>query len=1026
MFARNRLALLGALVILFLPAGTLAQANGPEPRAEATPVAAGAANAGLITPDVIRAWNRISQTVLSADGRWFAYALTPNEGDVTVVYRGTARNAPETRVNAGDGGGSIAISDDSKWLGFIVAPPKPPEGARSNRRGAPRGEEEAAADSTAEQPTSNKFVLVNLTTGEKKEFERIRRFSFNGENSTWVAMMGYGTPETPAAGNARGAAARGSNGAGAPGGGASAAAPLLLYHLATGELFNMGVVGDYAFDEDGRWLAYTMETPDRVGNGVQLRDMSTNVARSLESDRLLYSHLAWVDSSRALSVMRGRIDRESNDTIFSIRVFRRISERGAGETLTFEPEAASGFPEGWKLASERAPRYADDMSAVYFGIREVKEKEPVSNGVRAGAPGMGGSIERSVGGARGGTGESADTALPSLILWHHRDPRLQSQQIVQEQLDRTFNYFSAYRFRDRRFMQLADDAVRTVNVLPGDRWAYGTSNDAYQHAASYSGRNYMDVYRFDLRSGERTLLMQKRPSGALTPSPDGRNLLFWGVDGHYWVLDIASGDSVNITQNVPVSFVDVEDDHNNIHPRALPARGWARDGSAVLLYDDWDLWKVPVRTGEPAVNLTGDGREKQIRYQRIYDFSADQAPGGFRFGGGAGNEGIDLSKPLWIGMYGEWTKMEGLARVNPRQPGANVLFFEPARFSVQKARDADTFIYTRQTATEFPNYWVASASFRDSHQITDANPQIRNLAWSSGTRLIEYTTDRGVKLQGALYLPANYEPGTKYPLLVTIYERRSQNLNSFVSPSETRAPDPSQYTNRGYAVLDPDIVYEINDPGMSAVWAVIPAVKAAIATGIVDESKVGLWGHSWGGYQTAFLVTQTNIFRAAVAGAPLTDMVSMYSSVYWNTGGTNQAIFEASQGRFKGNYIENYDAYIRNSPAFHADKVTTPLIILHNEKDGAVDFNQGITYFNTLRQLGKEVILLQYVGENHGLRVEANQKDYATRMAEWFDHFLLGRPAPDWMKNGIPRLEMEEHLRSRRNPATTVTTANDH
>ena len=199
----------------------------------------------------------------------------------------------------------------------------------------------------------------------------------------------------------------------------------------------------------------------------------------------------------------------------------------------------------------------------------------------------------------------------------------------------------------------------------------------------------------------------------------------------------------------------------------------------------------------------------------------------------------------------------------------------------------------------------------------------------------------------------------------------------------------------------------------SAVWCVVPAVKAAIATGIVDSANVGLWGHSWGGYQTAFLVTQTNIFKSAIAGAPLTDMVSMYSSIYWNTGGTNQAIFESSQGRFKGNVADNYEAYIRNSPVFHAKNVKTPLVILHNDKDGAVDFNQGVTYYNTLRQLGKEVIMLEYVGENHGLAKPTNQKDYAVRMREWFDAYLKGAPAPDWMKNGIPRLQMAEHLRLR-------------
>ncbi len=415
----------------------------------------------------------------------------------------------------------------------------------------------------------------------------------------------------------------------------------------------------------------------------------------------------------------------------------------------------------------------------------------------------------------------------------------------------------------------------------------------------------------------------------------------------------------------------------------------------------------------------------------MYDFGRSGAAagggrggGGGRFGGAGDDRGVDLSKPLYFATYGEWTKKEGLSRVDPGQPGAKSVFFEDARFNISKARDADVYAYTRQSFTEYPNYWVFNPGFKDGYRITDVNPQLKDFAWSNGTRLIDYSSDKGDKLQGALYLPANYEPGKKYPLLVTIYEKRSQNKNGFVSPSETRAPDPALFTNRGYAVYDPDIVYKVNDPGMSAVWSVIPAVKAAIATGIVDEKNVGLWGHSWGGYQTAFLVTQTDIFKAAIAGAPLTDMVSMYSSVYWNTGGANQAIFESSQGRFKGNFIDNYDAYIRNSPAFHAKNVKTPLIILHNDKDGAVDFNKSITYFNTLRQLGKEVIMLEYVGENHGLARPVNQKDYAGRMTEWFDFQLKGVSVADWIKNGVPRLKMDEHLRSRRDSTTVRVISN--
>ncbi|MEO7965665.1 MAG: prolyl oligopeptidase family serine peptidase, partial [Gemmatimonadaceae bacterium] len=413
-----------------------------------------------------------------------------------------------------------------------------------------------------------------------------------------------------------------------------------------------------------------------------------------------------------------------------------------------------------------------------------------------------------------------------------------------------------------------------------------------------------------------------------------------------------------------------------------------------------DVWKASVKGGA-LVNLTGNGKKERIRYTRRVVIDGKE-------------KGIDLSKPLYLQTYGEWTKKEGLARVSPAKAGAESLLWDDAKFFVTRARDAETWVFSKQTFVQFPDYWVSEKTLATSRRLTDVNPQQKEFAWSSGARLVNYVSDKGDTLQGALYLPANYEEGRKYPTVVYIYEKLSQGLHQYAVPNETRAFNPSIYTSRGYAVLQPDIVYKINDPGMSAVWCVVPAVKAAIATGIVDSANVGLHGHSWGGYQSSFLATQTGtLFKSIVTGAPLTDMVSMYSSVYWNTGTADMAIFESSQGRFKGNFIDNYEAYIRNSPAFHAKDVKTKVMILHNEKDGAVDLNQGITWFNTLRELDKDVILLQYVGENHGLQVPKNQKDYTLRMREYFDTYLKGEPAPDWMLNGIPRLKMEEHLKAR-------------
>jgi dipeptidyl aminopeptidase/acylaminoacyl peptidase len=291
---------------------------------------------------------------------------------------------------------------------------------------------------------------------------------------------------------------------------------------------------------------------------------------------------------------------------------------------------------------------------------------------------------------------------------------------------------------------------------------------------------------------------------------------------------------------------------------------------------------------------------------------------------------------------------------------------------------------------------------------------MNGVAWSPGARLVTYVGARGDTLQGALFLPAGYEPGRRYPTVTYIYEKLSDNLHRFYHPQYSSSYTPSLYTSRGYAVFLPDITYVVNDPGMSAVWSVLPAIDAAVATGVVDEERIGLHGHSWGGYQTAFLVGQTNRFAAAVAGAPLTDMVSMYSSVYWNTGSANQPIFQSSQGRFKGNFLEHREAYERNSPNRYADRIETPLILLHNDKDGAVDFNQGITFYNTLRQLGKDVILLEYVGENHGLRELRNRRDYTLRLMDFWDHHLRGEPAPRWLRDGVPRLEMDDEFRKMR------------
>jgi hypothetical protein len=355
--------------------------------------------------------------------------------------------------------------------------------------------------------------------------------------------------------------------------------------------------------------------------------------------------------------------------------------------------------------------------------------------------------------------------------------------------------------------------------------------------------------------------------------------------------------------------------------------------------------------------------------------------------------------------------------IEPGKPGVKRLMWDEAAYSgLIKAKKADVYLYTRQTYKDPPDYYVTDASLANGKRLTNLGAGQEKFLWSSGTILVDYTSAKGDKLQGALHLPANYEKGKTYPMMVNFLRKDVAECLS-VRAAECERVQHSVYTSNGYAVFNPDITYKLNDPGMSAVWCMVPAVKAAIATGVVDPKRVGITGHSWGGYQTAFLVTQTDIFAAAIAGAPLTDLISMYGLIYKNSGVTNGEIFESSQGRFTSGPWDNWEAYTRNSPVAFAKNVKTPLVILHNDKDGAVDFTQGVEYYNTLRRLQK-------AGRDAGIHWR-KPRTRQTRQPEGlhrphervFRSLPDGKPMPKWYEEGVQRLQMDDHLRTRSQPA---------
>ena len=340
----------------------------------------------------------------------------------------------------------------------------------------------------------------------------------------------------------------------------------------------------------------------------------------------------------------------------------------------------------------------------------------------------------------------------------------------------------------------------------------------------------------------------------------------------------------------------------------------------------------------------------------------------------------------------------------PHPPEKLILKDEAIRI-LSKARSSKDVLLVRSTFQKYPDLWQSTTDFQSLRRISDANPQQKEYSWGRA-ELVEWKGKDGTPLQGILIKPQGFSPKKKYPMLVYFYERRSDRLHTYYSPAPVRASiNPSFYASRGYLVFIPDITYKVGAPGESAVNAVIPGVEHMIKTGFVNEKAIGVQGHSWGGYQVAYLVTRSNIFAAAESGAPVSNMTSAYGGIRWSSGMSRMFQYERTQSRIGDTLWKARQKYLANSPLFFVNRIQTPLLILHNDKDGAVPWYQGIELFVAMRRLSKPAWLLNYNGEQHGLTKMANRKDFTIRMQQFFDHYLKGAPAPIWLSKGVPAIE---------------------
>ncbi|MEM9932312.1 MAG: prolyl oligopeptidase family serine peptidase [Bacteroidota bacterium] len=582
---------------------------------------------------------------------------------------------------------------------------------------------------------------------------------------------------------------------------------------------------------------------------------------------------------------------------------------------------------------------------------------------------------------------------PGVEVWHYQDPLLYTQQKVRAKEEKKRSYLASYDIASGKSLQLGGSDIPEVRLAEDNTASYaaGYSPLPYLQEISWSADRKNDVYAISLTNGAR-IQVATAVNGRPLLSPAGKYMYWYDRNDSSWYAYTFRSEKLHkLTSPEKVPVYDEQNDRPMLAGSYGPA-GWIEEDAALLVYDRYDIWKLDPENQLAPVNLT-KGRADQLTYRYI-DLDEEE-------------ESIPASGSILLHRKNNINMAEGYVAMNWKKQKLTTLIEGEEQFSgrIYKAAEADELVYTRASFRKFPNLLLSDERFSTSTQISDANPQQADYLWGD-ISLYEWTSLDGKPLRGLLLKPENFDPNKKYPMIVNFYEKSSGGLHRHRAPEAHRSTiNYSFYASRGYVIFNPDVPYRDGYPGESAYNAVIAGVSSLINEGFIDKDRVGVQGHSWGGYQIAYLVTKTDMFACAEAGAPVVNMISAYGGIRWQTGLSRMFQYEQTQSRIGGTLWEYPMRYWENSPIFFTDKINTPVLIMHNDADGHVPWYQGIEFFVSMRRLGKPAWMLNYNDEPHWPLKLQNRKDFNIRMQQFFDYYLKGAPIPSWMERGVPAVE---------------------
>jgi dipeptidyl aminopeptidase/acylaminoacyl peptidase len=951
-----------------------------------------------LTHAVYDGWKSIGERAISNDGKYVVYAINPQEGDGTLAIHDLQTGK---KLEAERGYGAI-ISQDNKYVFYKI-----------KARFAETRQAKIKKKKADEMPKDS-FAIVLLGTDSIIKMPLVKSFKVPEKGSGWLAYLAdkplpdsaKKKPTTDSVKikidglvkladslirksldsvkgkiekqelinaaqkavnetykNADGFVQNDAEGDDVSGDKVQEGTELTIKNLVTGKTKQVKLVSEYLFDKKGTKLVIKTTKNAKDSNSkafILLYDLVQNKLDTIMKGFSDAKNFAFDEEGAQLSFVA-----ERDSATKALQKFYKLwyYTKGKDTAIILAHKMNEGVPKQFTISENADLKFSKDSKKLFFGTASVVAAKDTN---------------------------LVDFELARLDVWNYKDDYLQPQQLKELQKELKRNYAAVINLSNNKLAQLGSDSTENISLVnEGDAdYVLAQSSKGSRVALQWNTNELMTAYLISTVDGSRKLIL-KNAMVRFRSSPMGK-YVYWYDEAkkNYFAYTIATGITKNVTDKIKVPLYDTENDVPD-YPSAAGFTGWIADDKYMLVNDEFDIWKVDPNGNEAPQNVTnGFGRKIKATFNYV---NTDLEK---RF--------IDNDEKILLRSFSKADKNAGFATLNVSEVANPINSFN-GKYSFStplKAKDANAFIFNKSNVGSSELF--SSTDFKNMQQLSNVADQQKDYNWLTA-ELMHWKMFDGKTSEGILYKPENFDPTKKYPIIFYFYERNADKLNNYMNPGPSASTINIPYfTSNGYLVFDPNIYYKTGEPGQSAYNSVVSAAKMLSKLPWVDSTRMAIQGQSWGGYQVAYLVTRTNIFRAAGAGAPVSNMTSAYGGIRWGTGINRQFQYEKSQSRIGATLWQRPDLYIKNSPLFAVDKIKTPLLIMHNDADGAVPWYQGIEMFTAMRRLSKPVWMLQYNGEDHNLVERKNRKDLSIRLAQFFDYWLKDAKPADWIKKGLP------------------------